>query len=46
MELEVLINVISNPNTIIYKIVELKRPVAESAEIAFSGRHYAENDHC
>jgi len=46
MEKEVLIKVISNPNTSISKIVELKRAVAEWSEIAFSGRQNAENEHC
>ena len=37
---------ISNPNTIIYKIIDLIRPVKERAEIAFSGRQNSENEHC
>jgi len=37
---------ISNPNTSISKIIELVRPVDEWSEIAFSGRQYAENEHC
>jgi len=37
---------ISNPNTSISKIIDLIRPVDEWAEIAFSGRQNAENEHC
>jgi len=37
---------ISNPNTIISKIIDLIRPVDEWAEIAFSARQNAENEHC
>jgi len=37
---------ISNPNTSISKIIEFIRPVDEWSEIAFSGRQYAENEHC
>jgi len=36
---------ISNPNTSISKIIDLKRPVDDWAEIAFSGRQNAENEH-
>jgi len=46
MEKVVVFTVISNPNTSISKIVDLKRPVAEWSEIAFSGRQNAENEHC
>ena len=38
--------VISNPNTSIFKIIDLIRPVDEWAEIAFSARQNAENEHC
>ena len=37
---------ISNPNTSISKIVDLLRPFDEWAEMAFSGRQNAENEHC
>jgi len=37
---------ISNPNTSISKIIDLIRPVDEWAEIAFSDRQNAENEHC
>jgi len=37
---------ISNPNTSILKIIVLIRPVDEWADIAFSGRQKAENEHC
>jgi len=37
---------ISNPNTIISKIIDLIRPVDDCAEIAFSARQNAENEHC
>ena len=37
---------ISNPNTSISKIIDLIRPVKERAEIAFSGKKNAENEHC
>jgi len=43
---EVVIADISNPNTRISKIISLIRPVDEWAEIAFSGRQNAENEHC
>jgi len=41
----VVFTVICNPNTSISKIVELLRPFDERAEIAFSGRQNAENEH-
>jgi len=37
---------ISNPNTSISKIINLIIPVDEWAEIAFSARQNAENEHC
>jgi len=37
---------ISNPNTSISKIIDLIRPVYEWANIAFSARQNAENEHC
>jgi len=37
---------ISNPYTIISKIIDLKRPVDEWSEIAFWARQNAENEHC
>ena len=37
---------ICNPNTSISSIIELIRPEDEWAEIAFSGRQNAENEHC
>ena len=37
---------ISNRNTSISKIVDLIRPVNERAEITFSTRQNAENEHC
>jgi len=37
---------ISNPNTSILKIIDLIRPVDEWAEIAFSARQNAVNEHC
>ena len=37
---------ISNPNTSTSKIIDLIRPVDEWAEIVFSGRLNAENEHC
>jgi len=46
MEKDVVFTVISNANTSISKIVDLKRPVAEWAEIAFWGSPNAENEHC
>ena len=36
----------SNPNTNIYKIIDLIKSVDEWAEIAFSARQNAENEHC
>jgi len=36
----------SNRNISISKIIDLIRPVEEWAEIAFSGRENAENEHC
>jgi len=37
---------ISNRNTNIYKVFDFIRPVDELAEIAFSARQNAENEHC
>jgi len=37
---------ISNPNKIISNIIDLVRPVVLWSEIAFSGRQYAESEHC
>jgi hypothetical protein len=37
---------ISNPDTGISKIIDLIRPIDEWADIAFTGRQNAENDHC
>jgi len=37
---------ISNPNSSISKIIDLIRPVHQWAEIAFSARQNAENEHC
>ena len=37
---------ISNRNTSTYKIIDLIRPVDEWAEIGFSSRQNAENEHC
>jgi len=45
-EKAVVFAVISNPNTSIYKIIDLIRPVDELAEIAFLGRQNAENENC
>jgi len=45
IEEDVVFTVICNPNTSISKIVELLRPFDEWAEIAFSGRQNAENEH-
>jgi len=45
-EKEVVFADISNPNTSISKIIDLIRPNEEWAEIAFSGRQNAENEHC
>jgi len=44
-EKEMLLADISNPNTSIYKIIDLIKPVDEWAEIAFSGRQIVENEH-
>jgi len=44
-EKEVVFADISYPNTSISKIINLKRLVDEWAEIAFSGRQNAENEH-
>jgi len=46
MEKDVVFTVISNPNTNISKIVDLKRPVAKWAAVTFSGRQNAETVHC
>jgi len=43
---EVVFAVISNPNTSIYKIIDLVRPVDEWSKIAFSASQNAENLHC
>jgi len=43
---EVVFADISNPNTSISKIIDLIWPDDEWAEIAFSGRQNAENEHC
>jgi len=45
-EKEVVFAEISNPNTSISKIIDLISPDDEWAEIAFSGRQIAENEHC
>jgi len=45
-EKEVVFADISNPNTSISKITDLIIPVDEWAEIAFSARENAENEHC
>jgi len=37
---------ISKPNTSIYKIIDLIRPVDEWSEITFSARQNDENEHC
>jgi len=37
---------ISNPKTSISIIIDLKRPIEEWSEIAFSARQNAENEHC
>jgi hypothetical protein len=37
---------ISNPNTIISKIIDLIRTVDEWSDIAFSASQNAENEHC
>jgi len=46
IEKEVVFGDISNPNTSIYKIIDLKGPVDEWAKIEFSARQNAENEHC
>jgi len=46
IEKEVIFADISNPNTSISKITDLIRPFDEWAEIAFSARQNAENEHC
>ena len=46
IEIEVLFPGISNPNTIISKIIDLIRPIDKRAEFAFSARRNAENEHC
>jgi len=43
---EVVFPDISNPNTSISKNIDLIRPDDEWAEIAFSRRQNAENEHC
>jgi len=45
-EKEVVFADISNPNTSTWKIIDLKRPVDECSEIAFSGRQNAEIELC
>jgi len=45
-EKEVVFADFSKPNTSITKVIDLLRPVDEWAEIAFSGRQNAENEHC
>jgi len=45
-EKEVVFADISNINTSIYKIIDLKRPVDEWVEIAFSAHQNAEYEHC
>ena len=37
---------ISNPNKSISEMIDLIRPVDDWAEIAFSARQNAENEHC
>ena len=37
---------ISNPNSTTSKIIDIIRPVNEWAELAFSARQIAENEHC
>ena len=46
IEEDVVFTDICNPKTSISKIVDLIRPFDEWAEIAFSGRQKAENEHC
>jgi len=43
---EVVFTDISNPNTSIFKIIDLIRPVDEWADIAFSALQNTENEHC
>ena len=43
---EVVFTDIYNPNTSIPKIFDLVKPVDEWAEIAYSARQNAENEHC
>jgi len=43
---EVVFADISHPNTSISKNIDLIRPVDEWAEIEFSARQNAENEHC
>jgi len=43
---EVVFANISIPDTSIFKIIDLIRPVDEWAENVFSGRQNAENEHC
>jgi len=45
-EKEVVVADISNPNTSIFKFIDLIRTVDEWAEIAFSVHQKAENVHC
>jgi len=46
IEKVVVLSDISNSNTSIFKIIELKRPVNEWAEIALSATQNDENEHC
>jgi len=46
IEIEVVFADISNPNTSISKIIDLIRPDEEWADIAFSARQNAKNEHC
>jgi len=46
IEKVVIIADISNPNKSISKNIDLIRPVDEWAEIGFSARQIAENEHC
>jgi len=46
IEKEVVFADISNPKTSSTKIIDIIRPVDEKAEIAFSARQNAENEHC
>jgi len=45
IEKEVVFTDISNPNTSIFKIIELKSPFDELSDIAFSDVQNAENEH-